>query len=260
MADNRNSRVDEVIETWVGSGRIVGHVLLVLEDGEPVLERYTGYADREAGRVVEADTIFRLASLTKALVNRLVTGPLGMSDTGFWADDDARLAAAYADDPPGAPERMGSEHALAVEGAGPIRYAPGRALDKGAYPSGGAGMVGTARDYALLLEAIRTGGSGVLSSETAAAMVQDQVPGLEVLTTHPNAGFGLGVEVAREGSEGESPRTVGSWGWAGVYGSTYVVDPGARRVVISLSNTALSGAVGPFPDALEEAAGRPSGR
>ena len=47
-----------------------------------------------------------------------------------------------------------------------VRFAPGRALDPEAYPSGGAGMVGTARDFLVFLEMLRTGGAPILSLGT----------------------------------------------------------------------------------------------
>jgi CubicO group peptidase (beta-lactamase class C family) len=44
-------------------------VALVLRDGEPVYERAVGWADREAGRPMTVDAIFRIASQTKALTS-----------------------------------------------------------------------------------------------------------------------------------------------------------------------------------------------
>ena len=55
-------------------------------------------------------------------------------------------------------------------GVSATRYAPGRALDAQAYPSGGAGLVGTAGDYLKFLEAIRNNGGSILMPETAQSM------------------------------------------------------------------------------------------
>lgn len=60
-------RLDAVIEASL-SGRIVGSVTLVARDGEIIYRRAAGFADREAGRPMAEDAIFRLASVTKPLV------------------------------------------------------------------------------------------------------------------------------------------------------------------------------------------------
>ena len=48
--------------------RIVGAVVLVAHDGETVFEHAAGLANREAGTPMAIDTLFRLASVTKAIV------------------------------------------------------------------------------------------------------------------------------------------------------------------------------------------------
>ncbi|QXD16919.1 beta-lactamase family protein [Rhodocaloribacter litoris] len=65
-------RVDSVLERYVREGRVAGAVGLVLHDGEVVYERAVGWADREAGRPMTTDTIFRIASQTKALTSTAI--------------------------------------------------------------------------------------------------------------------------------------------------------------------------------------------
>ncbi|MFX8672355.1 serine hydrolase, partial [Acinetobacter baumannii] len=105
-------------------------------------------------------------TLAQAVAKR-VTGPLGLKDTGFAVTDPARLGAAYADGRP-APTPMTDNEPVPFAGNA-VRFAPGRALDPTAYPSGGAGMVGTAGDVLRFLEAIRTGGGPILKPETVRA-------------------------------------------------------------------------------------------
>jgi len=62
-------RLDAVISDWVGRGEIVGAVVMVARDGEIIYRRADGHADREAEIRVTEDTIFRLASMTKAIVS-----------------------------------------------------------------------------------------------------------------------------------------------------------------------------------------------
>ncbi len=48
---------------------IVGSSFALMQGGKLVYEHYSGYADREAGRQVGPDTLFRLYSMTKVFTN-----------------------------------------------------------------------------------------------------------------------------------------------------------------------------------------------
>ena len=65
----RLARLDTLLARYVEEGRIAGAVALVLRDGKPVYERAVGWADKEAGRRMTPDAIFRIASQTKALTS-----------------------------------------------------------------------------------------------------------------------------------------------------------------------------------------------
>ena len=65
----RLARIDKVLQQYVDENRIGGAVGLVLQDGKPVYERAVGWADKEAGTRTAPDTIFRIASQTKALTS-----------------------------------------------------------------------------------------------------------------------------------------------------------------------------------------------
>ena len=62
------ARLDPVLDTALAENRIVGAVALVAKGGELAYGRAVGLADREAGRAMTADTIFRASSLTKPIV------------------------------------------------------------------------------------------------------------------------------------------------------------------------------------------------
>lgn len=186
------------------------------------------------------------------LVRRLVTSPLGMSDTDFLAHDTTRLATPYADGIP-APVRMSDQQTVVfAPWRATFLFSPGRALSPSASPSGGAGMVGTAADFARLLEAMRTGGGGVLRPETAAAMTQNQIGALR---SNPGWGFGLGMAVLLDPRAAGSPQTPGTIMWGGVYGNGWFVDPVNRLTVVELTNTAVEGMLGAgtFPTQLTQA-------
>ena len=65
---NLESRLDAVIDEAINDDRIVGTVVMVMKGGGIAYQRAAGFADREAGRRMTANAIFRLASVTKPLV------------------------------------------------------------------------------------------------------------------------------------------------------------------------------------------------
>jgi CubicO group peptidase (beta-lactamase class C family) len=158
------------------------------------------------------------------VVARLVTRPLAMADTAFVVTDRARLAWPYAAGNP--PVRMTEPHDMSMMGAS-VRLSPARIFDPASFPSGGAGLAGTARDYLRFAEALRTGGAPLLSDATARAMRENQL-----------GSFGFGVSVLVDPAPSKSARGRGTFGWAGIYGTDFWVDPPARLSVIVLTNVA----------------------
>ena len=69
FAPDRLQRLDGFLQEYVDSNRIAGAVALVLRDGNVVYERAVGWADKEAGRRMTPDAMFRIASQTKALTS-----------------------------------------------------------------------------------------------------------------------------------------------------------------------------------------------
>jgi CubicO group peptidase (beta-lactamase class C family) len=65
----RLARIDKVLQQYVDENRIGGAVGLVLQDGKPVYERAVGWTDKEGGSKMAPNTIFRIASQTKALTS-----------------------------------------------------------------------------------------------------------------------------------------------------------------------------------------------
>lgn len=191
----------------------------------------------------------------ECIVSRHVTGPLGMLDTRFRIDEPARLAKPYADnEQTGEPARpMRDSEWLSLPGAGAIHYQPARAFHPDAYLSGGCGMLGNARDYLRFLEAVRQGGAPILSAESAGLMTRDAVAHLAETDVGPGMGFGLGFSVLRDPEAAGAPQAVGTFGWGGVYGNSFFVDPAARLSVVMLSNTALEGLFGDYPRQLAAA-------
>jgi CubicO group peptidase (beta-lactamase class C family) len=154
-----------------------------------------------------------------------VTKPLGMKDTGFWADpaQQSRIAEPFALDPDTkAPARV------------PDVRKPRRFL------SGGGGMVSTAPDYLRFTQMLLNGGEldgvRILSRKTVELMTSDQL-GLAIVHgplyfPGPGYGFGFGVRVRIAPGEALNLGSVGDYGWEGVYGTAFFVDPKERLIAI----------------------------
>ncbi|MND12387.1 Esterase EstB [compost metagenome] len=187
-----------------------------------------------------------------AAVRQLVTGPLGMADTGFIARDVQRVATAYVNDTPQPHPLAEGEIVSPFEGAVGIPYSPARIFDPQAFPSGGAGMAGTAEDFLRLLEALRQGGGAILPDELIAEMARDRAENLE-LPNAPGCGFGLGFSVLRDRTLAASPESEGTWRWGGAYGHSWFVDRARGLSVVAFTNTLYEGMSGRFVGDLRDA-------
>jgi len=78
-------RIDDAIDRALAERRIVGATVLVSREGRLAYSRHAGLADRDAGRPVADDTIFRLASLTKPMVT---AAALSLVEAGVIALED----------------------------------------------------------------------------------------------------------------------------------------------------------------------------
>src|SRR5262245_60726521 len=85
FVQTRAARIDHLLQQYVDDNRIPGAVALVLRDGKLVYEKAFGWADKEAGRKMTVDTIFRIASQTKAITSTAVLalvedGKIGLTE------------------------------------------------------------------------------------------------------------------------------------------------------------------------------------
>ena len=179
-----------------------------------------GYATDVLGCVVERAS----GQSLDTFIRTRITEPLDMRDTHFFLPEAkrGRLATVYASDTAGAVVRAPQ----GARGQGHYVDGPRRSF------SGGAGMVSTARDYGRFLQMLLNGGTldgvRILSPKMVAVMTSNQVG---TAYTQDGQGFGLGFyTVERKGGAGLA--TVGSFGWGGAYGSTYLVDPAERMILL----------------------------
>jgi CubicO group peptidase (beta-lactamase class C family) len=161
-------------------------------------------------------------------VRTRITGPLGMTDTYFFLPPAkaTRLVTLYMNDSTGRSVRAPE----GSRGQGHYVEGPRRSF------SGGAGIVSTARDYARFLSMILARGEidgvRILSPRSVDLMTSNQIP---AIYSQSGRGFGLGFEtVERIGADGY--YSVGSFGWGGAYGSSYMVDPAERMIVVFMIN------------------------
>jgi CubicO group peptidase (beta-lactamase class C family) len=162
--------------------------------------------------------------------------PLGMVDTDFVVTDAKwpRLATVYSPEtaagirPMKDPESFGNTHMSPV-----AYYKPGKK-----YFSGGAGLTSTIRDYSRFALMLAGGGAvdGVrlLSPKSVELMSASHTGDLTTpgLLLGPGIGFGLGFSVVTDLAATQALGSVGQYGWSGIYGTNFWVDPKERLIAI----------------------------
>ncbi len=186
-----------------------------------------------------------------AAARELVTGPLGMVDTGFAITDRARLATAYADAPGGA-ERMRAEHPVPNPAGTKTMFMPERIFNPDAFQSGSGGMAGTAPDFARFLAALLDNGAPILSPEIAAIGIADRIDPLP--GPMPGEGFSCFGAVVCDPAATNSPVSPGTNHWGGIYGNNWFLDPVRQLALVAFTNTAFEGCNGRFRTEVRDAA------
>ena len=143
-------------------------------------------------------------------------GPLAMADTGFFAADPARLATAYR------PTPTGPVVERALDGA----YASPPAFEDGA-----SGLVATVDDLYAIATLLSDHGRDLVSSDLVRAMTSDQLSPEQKV----DGAFGPDFFVDRSWGFGLAVHRDGSYGWDGGLGTSFLVDPPRRVVVIVLT-------------------------
>jgi CubicO group peptidase (beta-lactamase class C family) len=182
-------------------------------------------------------------------VARYVGAPLGILDARFDVSDPARLAVAYADSSSG-PQRMPDPWVAEGSDGWQAIFSPGRIFNPKAFQSGGAGMAGTAKEVLTLLETVRTGGGALFSADLANAALSNQIGDLEA---NPGYRFGFLGAIVADPVAAQTALPIGAIQWGGVYGNTWFIDPARRLTVVSLTNNALEGCMGAYPEMLRSA-------
>jgi CubicO group peptidase (beta-lactamase class C family) len=101
-------------------------------------------------------------------------------------------------------------------------------------------MVSTAGDYMRFAQMMLNGGeldgARILARKTVELMTTDQLGSAiargPLYFPGPGYGFGLGVQVRVAAGEAANLGSVGDYGWAGAYGTTFFIDPKERLIAI----------------------------
>ncbi|MBV9529823.1 MAG: beta-lactamase family protein, partial [Bradyrhizobium sp.] len=183
------------------------------------------------GRVVEVVSGMALDQFVEERIAR----PLRLTTTGFAVSEAQAGSVAL----PQIDATTGKRPAMMVENA----------TVKPKWLSGGGGMFSTAEDYARFAQMLLNGGEldGVrlLSPKTVTLMTSDHLPpGVQynaslvarlqdaAPTPEMGQGFGLGFKVRKVEGRNPLPGSVGDFGWSGIYGTLFWVDPKEKLVAV----------------------------
>ncbi len=151
-----------------------------------------------------------------------IFGPLHMVDTGFYVPQSklARLV--------DAPEQRDPQFDVTR---------PRKLL------SGGGGLVSTAADYLRFCQMLLNGGeldgAKILMPQTVQLMTTDSLPPDiravgEAIGPARGASWGLGFAIRTNPEFSQVPGSVGSYGWNGVWGTYFWIDPAEKLIAVQM--------------------------
>jgi CubicO group peptidase (beta-lactamase class C family) len=186
------------------------------------------------GRVVEVAS----GQAYNVFLRERIFKPLKMNDTDFAVPEAKwpRFVTVYSPDGKGGirpmtdPESFGNTHMSPW-----AYYKEGKT-----YFSGGAGLASTASDYArfanMLLGGGALDGARLLGPKTIEMMTishtSELTPPLQLLG--PGVNFGLGFRVVTDLASTQTLGSNGLYGWSGIYGTNFWVDPKEKLVAVMM--------------------------
>ncbi len=184
------------------------------------------------GRVVEVASGMPFETFLRERIFK----PLKMVDTDFLIPEAkwSRVATVYSPDGSGGIRPMKDPETFGNTVMSPIAYYKSKT-----YFSGGAGLASTAADYSRFAQMLLNGGTldgaQILSPKTIELMTVSHTTDLaSVPIAGPGYGFGLGFRVLTDLATSQATGSVGNFGWSGIYGTTFWVDPKERLVAVML--------------------------
>jgi len=194
-----------------------------------------------------------------------IFGPLGMTDTGFWAEGDKaeRVAPLYTVpslSPFGVPEGAEGDDMFMLDDSGsnsPVRTKP-------TFLSGGGGLLSTMHDYHRFCSALLRGGeldgNRIIGPRTLVYMTQNHLSTGSDLASmgqptfsesnYEGIGFGLGFSVVLDSSRAAVIGSPGAYAWGGAASTLFWIDPAEQLIVIGMTQLMPSSAY-PIRDELK---------
>jgi len=174
------------------------------------------------GRVVE---VVARQGFDTFVVTRILR-PLGMTDTSFWVEGDAR-------------SRLATVYQRPQDGAlAPFEIEEVPFTEKPALMEGAVGLVATAEDFIrfgqMLLNKGELNGVRLLKADTVTSMTANGLPDAVLKERGGTIGWGLGnVDVVVGAGSRGYLTAIGEYGWDGSAGTFFAVDP-AQELVVTL--------------------------
>jgi len=188
----------------------------------------------------------------EAFVVERIAKPLAIKSFVFNAPESARASFVQATRPAQVTGALGTGY-VALTGPEAVPFPatkgtadldPTRAFSPTAYNSGGGGMSGTMGDYARFLQMLlgegELDGVRVLKAETVRQMTQNAT-GDKPTLRGPGWGFTLGFGIVVDPAAAKTRLPAGSYGWGGIYGTQFWVDPSNKVIGLVMTQTAIIG-------------------
>ncbi len=176
------------------------------------------------------DTLGRIVEIASGMpldqfFRQRIFDPLGMKEISFWPSEQQwpRVASVY------------------TRGANGLQKNQNpNGMSSQVYFMGSGGLISTAEDYipygVMLANGGQLNGKRLLSPKTIEMMravhVSDTLPGRQ-----PGEGYGLSVRVVNDHAKRGTLLSDGSYGWSGVYGTHFFVDPKEQVVAVLMVQT-----------------------
>jgi len=192
------------------------------------------------------DTLGRIVEIASGMplnefFQKRIFDPLGMKDITFWPSDAQW-------------PRVASVYNLGANGLTKNNNPNG--MSSKVYFMGSGGLISTAEDYIpfgiMLANGGELNGKRILSRKTVemlrSAHIPDTLPGRA-----PGEGYGLGVRVVTNHVKRGTMLSDGTFGWSGVYGTHFFVDPEEQTVGVLLVQTSNQEVNRDFEDLVAQA-------
>ena len=179
------------------------------------------------------DTLGRIVEITSGqpfdqFLRQRVFDPLGMKEISFYPTETLE-------------PRMPTVYQAGAKGL--QKNQNPNSMSSKVYFMGSGGLITTAEEYAkfgqMLLNGGELNGKRLLSPRTVEYMSAVHIP--DTLPGRPlGEGYGLSVRVVNHAVAGGSRVSDGSFGWSGVYGTHFWVDPKEEIVAVMMTQTSVA--------------------